>query len=395
MPCSTCGSEAVRFGRCPQCIDKGVTVSANNRNKPVPPPPPPKATPPTDLFPPRPAPVAADPDVAPGPPLEYLLTGPDTVPARVEPPTPEPEEKAEHWARAKRRSEEPPAAAKPEAPPPPEAKPEPPPRPSNDMKDTALIREMARRSNVPPIVFWQMMFNLMPNQKNGMPATVTETAAFLVVAHHYSLNPLTGEIHPFRTKDNRIRCIVGYDGWVKLSNQHPAYNGCEFHEEWDKYTDEKGKRHRDLIAVTCLIYRKDRDHYTPLTEYLDECARDTEPWRQWPYRMLRNKAFNQAARLAFGFAGLYDEDEVQRIDEAINAAAAAPAMAAQEATVSRTEALRGRLAAHTALPAHPEVSQPTPESAEPATVPLLDVEQTAEQILDGAEPIGLEPSPLT
>jgi hypothetical protein len=45
-----------------------------------------------------------------------------------------------------------------------------------------------------------------------------------------------------------------------------------------------------------------------VTEFLAECKRGTEPWKNMPRRMLRHKALIQCARVAFGFA-LYDDDE--------------------------------------------------------------------------------------
>jgi hypothetical protein len=35
----------------------------------------------------------------------------------------------------------------------------------------------------------------------------------------------------------------------------------------------------------------------------------------WPKRMHRHKSLIQGARVAFGFAGIYDEDEAHRIIE--------------------------------------------------------------------------------
>jgi hypothetical protein len=47
-----------------------------------------------------------------------------------------------------------------------------------------------------------------------------------------------------------------------------------------------------------------------------ECRRDgVGPWKSHPRRMLRHKAMIQCARIAFGFVGIYDEDEAQRIIE--------------------------------------------------------------------------------
>ena len=54
-----------------------------------------------------------------------------------------------------------------------------------------------------------------------------------------------------------------------------------------------------------------------MTEYLKECIRDTEPWRM-KNRMLRHKALIQCARYAFGFSGIYDEEEGQVIANAVD-----------------------------------------------------------------------------
>ena len=67
-----------------------------------------------------------------------------------------------------------------------------------------------------------------------------------------------------------------------------------------------------LMSITCRMYRKDRARPTEVTEYMSECLRGTDTWKQWPARM-RHKATIQAARYAFGLSGIYDEDEAQRM----------------------------------------------------------------------------------
>lgn len=138
------------------------------------------------------------------------------------------------------------------------------------------------------------------------PASGTreEFAAFALIAKEYRLNPLLREIYAFPKKGGGIVPIVGIDGWLNLINTHAQYDGMET----DYVDDEKG----NLVAVTCKIYRKDRKHPTIVTEYLDECIRSTEPWRM-KRRMLRHKAAMQCARYAFGFSGIYDEDEAHDI----------------------------------------------------------------------------------
>lgn len=141
--------------------------------------------------------------------------------------------------------------------------------------------------------------SIIPN--NARPA---EIITFLAIAKQYRLNPITKEIYAFANRGG-VQPIVSIDGWLKIINSHPQFNGMEF----DDHLDANGA----LQSVTCRIYRKDREHAVEVTEYMGECRRSTEPWKQWPSRMLRHKATIQAARYAFGFSGIVDQDEAERI----------------------------------------------------------------------------------
>lgn len=135
--------------------------------------------------------------------------------------------------------------------------------------------------------------------------------ALMVVANQYRLNPFTKEIYAFPDKQNGIVPVVGVDGWSRIINSHPQFDGMDFEQD-----DE---------SCTCIIYRKDRNHPVRVTEYMDECYRPAfknkngyeikGPWQSHPKRMLRHKAMIQAARLAFGYVGIYDQDEAERIAE--------------------------------------------------------------------------------
>lgn len=140
----------------------------------------------------------------------------------------------------------------------------------------------------------------------GKGVSNEQLAAFLIVANEYGLNPFIRQIYAF-TKDDAISPIVPIDGWARIVNENPKYDGCKFIDN-----EKAGK----LISITCLMFRKDRKHAIEVTEYLSECQRNTKPWQQWPYRMLRHKAFIQAARLAFGLSGIVDPDEANRIEGA-------------------------------------------------------------------------------
>ena len=129
-----------------------------------------------------------------------------------------------------------------------------------------------------------------------------QMTALLVVANQYGLNPWVKEIYAFPDRQNGIVPVVGVDGWSRIMNEHPQFDGIEFDQDDGK--------------CTCIIYRKDRSRAIKVTEWMDECRRDTGPWKSHGRRMLRHKAMIQCARLAFGFGGIYDQDEAERIVEA-------------------------------------------------------------------------------
>lgn len=129
--------------------------------------------------------------------------------------------------------------------------------------------------------------------------------ACVMVANTYKLNPILKQIYAFPAKGGGIVPVVSVDGWISIVTGNKNYNGVEFVD-----IRENGK----LVAITCKIYIKGQEQPTAVTEYLSECADITkETWKRWPYRMLRHKAYIQCARMAFGFSGIYDEDEAQRI----------------------------------------------------------------------------------
>lgn len=129
-----------------------------------------------------------------------------------------------------------------------------------------------------------------------------QMSGLLIVAQQFGLNPWTKEIYAFPDQNNGIVPVVGVDGWSRIINSHPQFDGMDFEQDDD--------------SCTCIMYRKDRGHPVRVTEYLSECKRAVKPWQSHPKRMLRHKAMIQCARLAFGYGGIFDQDEAERIFEA-------------------------------------------------------------------------------
>ena len=166
----------------------------------------------------------------------------------------------------------------------------------------SILAKMAERFSVEPTKLLDTLKATAFKAQGGV--TNEQMMALLIVADQYSLNPFTKEIFAFPDK-NGIVPVVGVDGWARIINEHPQFDGVEF-----TYSGDAGD-----LACTCTIHRKDRTHPIAVTEYLSECKRSTGPWGSHPRRMLRHKALIQGARLAFGFAGIYDEDEAHRMRE--------------------------------------------------------------------------------
>lgn len=132
-----------------------------------------------------------------------------------------------------------------------------------------------------------------------------ELLTLVAVANQYDLNPLVRQIYAFPQKGGGIVPVVGIDGWLKIVNEHPQFDGMECLE-----IEDSG----NLLAVECIIHRKDRKHPIKVREYLSECIRKSEPWNQMPRRMLRHKAIMQCARVAFSICGIHDEDDAKDIE---------------------------------------------------------------------------------
>ncbi len=161
----------------------------------------------------------------------------------------------------------------------------------------SLLAKMAQKFSVEPN---RMLATLKATAFKG-DVNNEQMVALLIVADQYGLNPWTKEIYAFPDRQNGIVPVIGVDGWARIINSHDQFDGMSFKQ--------------DDQACTCTIYRKDRAHPIEVTEYMSECRRNVGPWQSHPKRMLRHKAMIQCARLAFGFVGVYDQDEAERIVE--------------------------------------------------------------------------------
>ena len=173
-----------------------------------------------------------------------------------------------------------------------------------------LMQKFASKYDIEPARMLETLKGTaFKNPKEGPPITNEQLVALIVVANQYGLNPFTKEIYAFPDKQNGIVPVVGVDGWSRIINSHAMFDGIEF-------VDGPADRAGVPEWIECVIYRKDRERPTRVREYLAECKRGTGPWGSHPRRMLRHKSMIQCGRLAFGYTGIYDQDEAERIVQA-------------------------------------------------------------------------------
>lgn len=165
-------------------------------------------------------------------------------------------------------------------------------------KQSALALMAARLNIEPSKLLDTLKATCIKNASNE------ELMSFVLVAQKYGLDPLTRQIYAFPSKGGIVP-VVSVDGWLHLINSHPEFDGIQF--EYEDGNDGKP------VNCTAIVHRKDRSHPTRVTEFFTECFRATEPWKQFPRRMLRHKVIKESARVAFGISGITDEDEARDI----------------------------------------------------------------------------------
>lgn len=186
---------------------------------------------------------------------------------------------------------------------------------------TSLVAKFASRYSIDPEKLLPILKATAFKQDGEREISNEQMAALLVVADQYGLNPFTREIYAFADKYKGIVPVVGVDGWSRIINEHPQSDGLEFRQSETIKTLEGAQPCPEWMEV--VIYRKDRAHPIVVREYLDEVYRAPftrssgeklrGPWQTHTKRFLRHKVLIQGARLAYGFTGIFDEDEAERI----------------------------------------------------------------------------------
>lgn len=179
----------------------------------------------------------------------------------------------------------------------------------------SLAKTFAAKYNMEPKAMMSTLKQTAFKQKDG-EVTDSQMAMLMLVANEYNLNPFTKEIYAFPDKGGIVP-IVGVDGWSRIINDHSQFDGLEFKTSDEMVTPKDGRDCPSWMEVH--IYRKDRGRPVVVREYIDEVYKPkgkyAGPWQTHTKRFLRHKTLIQGARLAFGYTGIFDEDEASNIIE--------------------------------------------------------------------------------
>lgn len=168
---------------------------------------------------------------------------------------------------------------------------------------------LGKRWGIPPsriFAYGESFIALAKNCPEGFRVSGETIAQFLQLAAEHDLNPARYEIRAFFDYNKGLSTFVMIDGWLTLANRQPAFDGFDFEYE----RDSQGA----LVAVTCVIHRKDRTRPTKTRCKLSEWRVATSPqWGGKPEWMLEQKALKQGIRRTFGFAGIIDDDDARQM----------------------------------------------------------------------------------
>lgn len=141
----------------------------------------------------------------------------------------------------------------------------------------------------------------------------TQRMQFVAVAQAFNLNPFKREIYAttYKDKDGKINMsvVVGYEVYLKRAEMNPNFDGYETEFHNDK---ENG------MSCTCIVYRKDRQHHTKSTVYMNEYSTGRSLWLSKPKIMLEKVAICTAFRRAFptDFGGIpYAPEEISASEQ--------------------------------------------------------------------------------
>ncbi|NQZ49669.1 MAG: recombinase RecT [Moritella sp.] len=150
---------------------------------------------------------------------------------------------------------------------------------------------------------------------HGVEATESDVNRVVALCEAYGLNPYERHLYIEHNDHGMLEPILRIDGWYKIANAHPDYDGFEFFEsevettiDLSSYSESmnlpprmEGEKRSVHTYVGCKIYRKSVKHSPIVKTYFEEVFNSqSSTWLTHPKRRLQQKAFAEAVRIVLG-----------------------------------------------------------------------------------------------
>ena len=150
-------------------------------------------------------------------------------------------------------------------------------------------------------------------------ATNDEFEMFMHLAKQYGLDPFQKEIF-FWKYDKDPTIMTSRDGYLKIANHHPEFNGYVADVVYENDSFKKlmdGVEHNyqlkdrgAIIGAYCLVYRKDRAFPVYVFAPYEDYKRNSQVWSNYPNAMILKCAESMALKRAFSVSGLVSKEEM-------------------------------------------------------------------------------------
>jgi phage recombination protein Bet len=180
-------------------------------------------------------------------------------------------------------------------------------------------------------------------------ATDAQLRMFIEVCRTTGLNPWLREVW-FVAEKSMI--MAGRDGYLRVANEHPAFDGIETRVE----RDDK----QIPIKAVCTVWRKDRTHPTICEAYFSEYKSASPVWTKYPSAMISKVAEVLALKRSFAINGVVSEEEM---DATVNPISQPTPQAVADSKIAQMKS--GVPYAQTTVPAYQATDEDVPHPAEP------------------------------
>ena len=196
---------------------------------------------------------------------------------------------------------------------------------------------------------------------NGKPPLSNqELMVGMALVSRYGLDPFAREIYVTRDNKGKLMVVVGVDGWIRVLNRTPGYDGFE----QELVLGEGG----EIKEVITRIYSKDRSHPATYRAFASDYAKlGGFMIGKIPGHMLRIFSLKHAARLFTPLGCVVTQEEAEWMT------------AAPPEPINSLEQLTERLTAEPEPEPEPEPER-TPVDAAPTPRQTTNADELAERI---------------